>query len=282
MNRLENMKVFFLISVFFITIFGLCVFFTNDREQFLENSYVDLSIQDLAFIKNYHDQYEELSWMEVPGRDLVMARGNRIQNNYSYNVYMMIRFLESLVSGKYLDYLGLNISIAESKRLKYRDFLQLHDRVKRIQEESCFTTLTVKELLIYAIILREVQYTEEYQNRAWVYGLSKLSDIVRMNLEILPSLERFSKKQRDYLCRILEGMSIEKEFNQYKQDAMYETMNLCRVLEEKTKDLESSLILLLCKIAGTKDLNNDSSTILTSGYYSYVLEFEKELFIPLR
>jgi hypothetical protein len=270
-------KIFIISSIFSITLL-LGFFATYSNKKKVDQSIsADQRNEDIELIKSCHEKYEELAWIcRKDGEDYWWGE-DRKEGRKTYNLYGMIRFLDSIVSGDYFDYLHLYIDIPEKKRLGYKAFIELHEQIQELEKESSFESLEFKDLLVYSLILSELVYTSEYRNRSWIYNITSTSELIQSHEEILPTLSRYSTKQKEYLKLITGGMIVEKVFEEFNANPSKDLTMLTSFLKDEKEKVDLCFFLIICRMAGTKVGKSRSYSLLTDGYYNYLKSFEKGL-----
>ncbi len=272
------MKLFKYSGVFLGLICALlfCAQFSQNRTQFAFRSY-DPYIEDMNKFDAYNARYEELSWLKGDEPIYGSVCYNK-QPNASSNIYLSLKFLDAIISGEYLDYLDLFLEEEASLRLTFSEFLDFHGKLKKMVSQSIFSEEEFKDILFYGLILGEVKNSDEFKEKAWVYGTASLSEILVMYQDILPTLKRFSDDQKKVLRLVLEGFHFEGLLEKYRNNIDYQVGNSCPSIE----NFDISFLMFICHMAGKYSNAEHSKTRFTSGYFSYLTEFGNDLVTHLQ
>jgi|GEM_PF-3632030 len=138
----------------------------------------------------YGEVFEELSWLKG-------------EKHYETVVKDLIYF-SALISGSYLDYLDLIENTGVKVPFSFHHFSTLHDQCKPFFKEEGISKESFKELFLYALLLKEIEDSQEFKERGWIYGVFSVKELFVMHQDLLPSLGRFDEAQKNLLLKILE------------------------------------------------------------------------------
>jgi hypothetical protein len=138
----------------------------------------------------YSHIFEELSWLKG-------------EKQYDAVVKDLI-FFNALISGSYIDYLDLIENNGLKVPFSFHHFSTLHDQCKPFFKEESVSKESFKELFLYAILLKEIEDSQEFKERGWIYGVFSVKELFVMHQDLLPSLGRFDEAQKNLLLKILE------------------------------------------------------------------------------
>ncbi|MCH9617907.1 MAG: hypothetical protein SP4CHLAM5_00280 [Chlamydiia bacterium] len=220
--------------------------------------------------KKYQDSFSELVWID-----------ENKDSEKEYDIYQMLKFLEGITTGDYLDYLDLYLGIDEKLRLGYDDFLDLHKKMEQFAELSVFTREELLDILAFSLILPELEKTPEFKKRAWVYNTESLVDAILMHDTIFPSMKRFTKEEKKFLCLVLESLQFSGFFGSYRNNIAYNISDEAPFLKDNMKYFDLSFLMFICRLAGKFGNIEKNIPRFTSGFYSYLNAFKKDLLIHI-
>jgi hypothetical protein len=262
------MKVKFLIPLFFLPFFTLGLFFISPKKQMkFETSLYNKEFESNLKKAKYKDSYKEMDWIFAT-------------NHLTNDILSGLNFLNAILSGDYLDYLDLFIDQSEHQKLGFEEFILMHNKINKIMGESVFDKKQFKDILFYGLILGEIENTIEFKNRAWVYGSKTLSKIILSHSSILPTLDRFTPQQIEFLSVIVEGFKFENILDKYRNGICYEVEEASCFFKENSQCFNLSFLLFICKIASK--YKDKSSPSFSSGLHFLLFDFKKDLIAHLR
>lgn len=258
----------FYISTFLLFVCSLYFYYPAKVKR--SGSY-NAEIEDSISVSQYESLFEEFSWVASSSVD--KKKGD---------LFLSFRFLDALFSGEYLDYLALFINMRERARLKYDEFTGLSKRLKRFLDASTLSEEQFKEALFYSLLVGRLENSEQYKKRAWVYEAGSLSKMLVMHSEAFPTMSRFCCAQKKFVQLVLEGMEFEGCLEKYMHNVAYNIGEGCPLLKENIETFDLSFIMFICRLAGKYSRYGEKSPGITSGYYSYLNVFEKDLITHLQ
>lgn len=277
------MKIKILICFCFFTFLSSAIFYyIKPKKRDLVFSTYDSSYDDSIKLAKYKHLYEELNWIHTNEKSIQVSNETNHQKNPLGDIYLVLKFLDAILSGEYLQYLDLYIDKTEHRRLTYNEFLRMHQKISDFSSLSIFTKEEFKDVLFYGLILGKIENSLEFKNRAWVYGTDSLTKIILMHAEILPTLKRFSFSQKNFLRVILDGFKFEGFFEKYKNNISYEIGKECSFLKENIEYFDLSFLLFICRMAGKYKESNQCKFNFSSGFYSFIFDFKKDLIVHLQ
>ena len=233
--------------------------------------------EDKRKVEIYREMFEELSWIKGDVDHSGSLRYNKKPSALS-SIYLSLKFLDAMISGEYLDYLDLYVDEKESLRLSFNEFLDLHHRLETMQSLSIFSKDEFKEILMYVLVLKEVESCEMFKERSWVYGTGSLREVVMMYQDVLPTLKTFSSEQKKFLQILLHGFQFDGLLENYRNNMAYNKEDTAAFTVENVEHFDLVLLLFICKMAG-KYRNGEH---FTSGYFSYLLDFGNDVITHLQ
>jgi hypothetical protein len=262
------MKIFSYTSLFLVTLF-ICggIFLKAEKKNVTAYSVEE---NNLLSKEKYRASYTELCWIEEDE-----------SSSKEHNIYQMLKFLEGITSGDYLDYLDLYLGTDEKLRLGYDDFLGLHKQMEQFAEISVFSSEELLDILSFGLILPELEKTSEFKKRAWVYNTESLVDVILMHDSIFPSMERFTKGEKKFLCLVLESLELSGFFGSYRNNIAYNIAQDSPFLKDNMKYFDLSFLMFICRLAGKYGDVEKNIPRFTSGFYSYLNSFREDLLIRL-
>ena len=266
------MKYFYYFSLFSVLFFSL--FITYGFFGQTETARVSMqkdSAPETQKIERFLNSYQELSWI---GEDTLKEQ--------RYSIYKRLAFLEAIISGEYLEYLNLFMKIPERKRLSYEDFLDLHRRLEEFIDLSVFSRKELLDVLSFGLILGEIEESEEFKKRAWVYETESLARVILLHDSVLPSMKRFAKDRKKFLCLILEGLQFEGLLGEYRNNIAYNISDDISILKENKEYFDISFLMFICRLAGKYSDGGADTPSFSSGFYSYIMDFKEDLITHLQ
>jgi hypothetical protein len=258
------------IKILFILLpFVFCLYFTGGKQEKKVERKYDREYEDSFKIATFKDLYEELDWLNS-------------KNHLETNIYSGLKFLNAIISGGYLDYLDLFIDQVPYRRLGFDEFQRMHAKIDKMMKASVFTKEEFKDILFYGLILGEIENTIEYKNRAWVYDSKDLAKIIVYHSKILPTLERFSTKQIDFLSLILDGYRFEGILEKYRNGEPYEIDQRGLFLKENMECFDLSFLLFICKTALKYKDKDSFCPSFSSGLHFLMFDFQKDFIAHLQ
>lgn len=239
-------------------------FFPKKKEVIL----YDCRVERAFCVQKYKDLYQELSWLTE-------------EESNSSALFLMLDFLSAVSSENYLDYLALYMREEEHSRFGFKEFDELCKSMQKVQEASVFSKEELLDTLCYGLVLSEVYKTSEFKKRAWIYETTSLGDVVTMYTHILPSMDRFSLEQTKFLTVVLEGLQFEGYLDMYRKNIAYDLNDSFPILKENVECFDLSFLVFICRMAAKYSKNEGVEHRFSSGFYSYLMHFKKDLFTHL-
>ncbi|MCH9620831.1 MAG: hypothetical protein S4CHLAM20_02350 [Chlamydiia bacterium] len=234
-----------------------------------ENSYDDQLENDYKR-KRYENLFEEFTWIKEDSQ----KEGS--------DIFLSFKFLDALLSKDYSEYLSLFIGVDEKFRFRYVEFCDLCDRLDGLVDQSIFDRKTLSDALFYSLVLSKISKSSEYKQLAWVYEVESLSEMLVMHADSLPTMKKFSVDQQKLVRLILDGLGFEGYLEMYRTNLVYDIGDDCQLLKENIECFDLSFLMFICRMAGNYARFGRKTPDLTSGYFSYLSGFEKDLFTHLQ
>jgi len=271
------------ITGFFLALASVFLFIaqlSQNNFQFQFPSYDSIG-EDKRKVEIYRGMFEELSWIKGDVDHCGSLRYNKKLSPLS-NIYLSLKFLDAMISGEYLDYLDLYVDEKESLRLSFNEFLDLHHRLETMQSLSIFSKEEFKEILMYVLVLKEVESSEIFKERSWVYGTCSLREVAMMYQDVLPTFKKFSIEQKKFLQLLLHGFLLDGLLENYRNNMSYNEEDTAAFTRENVDNFDLVLLLFICRMAGNYSKGEKFTTHFTSGYFSYLLDFGNDVITHLQ
>lgn len=262
------MKIFSFIGLFLLS---MCLFTYSllNKEKTHPAEYNIKEEREIT-IKNYQKIFPELCWIEKES-----------QASKEYDIYQILRFLNGVITGEYIDYLGLFLKTEEHLRLSYDEFLCLHKQMEEFVSLSNFDREEILDILSFGLILGELEKTSEFKNRAWIYNTESLVDSILLHDDIFPSMKRFTSDKKKFLCVVIESLQLAGFFGCYRNNIAYNISHENCFLQDNMKYFDVSFLMFICRLAGKYASSEKDTVRFTSGFFSFLNDFKEDLLIHL-
>ncbi|MCH9812182.1 hypothetical protein K0U07_05440 [bacterium] len=205
------------------------LFYPRQKEK--EGAPYNAEVEQKKRSARYHGSYEELSWLNDAKQQEVVAR---------------LQFIESAFSGTYIDFLQLLHE--KGGWMTHESFCLLHKKLMVFAGLSHFSPKELQDMISYSALLSEIEKTNEYKQRAWMYEAS-LAKILLMHDHILPTMARLSGEQKKFFCLLLEGLQFEGFIDLYRESIAYNVEEDFAFLSENKECFDLSFFCRLYREA---------------------------------
>ena len=195
---------------------------------------------------------------------------------------MTLKFIDTIFSGCYAEYLDFFLHQKEDERLSYDAFCMIHEKCKSIVTPKYITFDEFKDMLGYAVILDLVKGTKIYCDKSWIYGKASLQEIVLFHSEELPSLKKYTPKQVEFLSSILDCFDNGCLFSKYIHESKNRINESGRVGGEQIKEFNIADILYISKTIGGFSINTNENIEEKNLFYSQLNDLDKDYIIHRR
>jgi len=261
-------KIFSILGLLILCVWGATFFQGSSVKK--DSFEYDESVENAFKRQRYSDTFEEYEWIKEQYGD----KGN--------DLFLSFKFLDALFSRDYAEYLALFIGAGEKFRFRFDEFSSLCDRLEALLENSSFAKDEFSEVLFYSLILSKIKNSAEYKQRAWIYDASDLSEMLVLHPDTFPTMKRFSKDQQKFVRLILEGFVFEGCLDNFRHNIAYNIDENCPMIHENIEYFDLSFLMFICRMAGHYARFGKETPDFTSGYFSYLSLFEKDLVAHLR
>jgi hypothetical protein len=265
------MKRYLWLCSFFLGVCSLCYLYRLDVKTDVRVEY-NSKMEDNLLKEKYSRLFEEFAWLK--GDDEIL--------DLKDDLFLSLKFLDALFSRDYTDYLALFESTGLKCRLKFDEYNYLCSRLDTFVSMSVLTKREFEDVLFYSLLLGKVSECSEYKKKAWIYGADSLSKMIVMHGDTFPTLNRFSKDQTKFVRLILEGLQFEGYLSKFQHNIAYNIGEECHLIKANLECFDLSFLMFICRVAGQYSKPGCDCLDISSGYFSYLKSFERDLFTHLQ
>lgn len=249
--------------VSFFAIYAISIA-TEDRHGVVKHSDLLYHEVEKVEIEKWMAKYEELEWFataEVIDKALYEMPSKMIFGKSIPpfdRILLRLKILDTILTGRYEDYLDLVKEQTKEMRLEWNQFQDLQNHMRTVIEgNKKLSPELVREAVEFAIVVGEIGETQTARNKAWVYEIvtndtrTFIERVMEMHPEMLPSYSKLKPEQQRIVKTILTLVRFQEIADLRAGEETFERIKKSKILEEEPELFELALLVFACEIAGS-------------------------------